>query len=119
MGRHDRDNVDHLNLPNPVTTTAIYYTETNEAIDREKYQTLRQPPVIVAKEVQHPQTKITDHFILIGSNNRMYDPRVNDARYKRRDLWKFRRVTRVAFDLYRKFLKAKYSSLLTQAERAL
>jgi hypothetical protein len=119
MSRYDQDNVDHLDLPDPNPTVANYYIENSTFIDREAYMRMSDPPKVCAKEVQHKETKITSYFVLCNNRSRIFDPRVTDPRYRTRNYWKFRKVTRSTFELYIKFLKNKYNSLLLQAERSM
>lgn len=117
--RSDQENLDHLDLPDPDVNTAIYYVEGGIAIDRQDYYSLDKPLTVCAKAVQTIESGVTRYFILCNNRNQMFDPRESDKRYIIRNVWKFRPVKRTTFDLYVKFLKAKYTSLLTQAERGL
>jgi hypothetical protein len=119
MSRNEQDNIDHLDLPDPIQTEAIYFTTTGEAISREAYNQMKQPPKICAKKVMHNETGKVTLFVLCDSGAQMFDPRETDVRYLRRNVWKFRRVSGTSFDLYMKFLKQKYTSLLQQAQRRL
>lgn len=117
--RSDQENVEHLNLPDPELSIVVYYIDGGTSIDREDYLEQKLKTIICAKAVQNKQTDITRHYVLCNNRNQMFDPRETDGRYKIRNVWKFRSVNRSTFDLYVKFLKAKYTSLLTQAERGL
>lgn len=117
MSRNDQENVEHLDLPDPVQTDAIYYTCTGEPIDREDYNKMENPPKICAKRVTHRDTGTTTLFVLSNSGGQMFDPRETDRRYLIRNVWSFRRVSGTPFELYMKFLKQKYTSLLQQAQR--
>jgi len=119
MSRYERDDISHLNLPDPISTRANYYIKDGEVIKREKYNTLKHPAVVCCKEIQHIETKITTYYVLCNGCNQMFDPHEQDTRYKVRSQWKFRRVNRSTFDLYTKFLRQHYKSLLSQAERGL
>jgi len=119
MSQNDREDVSHLDLPDPIQTKAIYYVEGGKSIDRKEYLNIEKQPLVCAKEVQHLETKITTYFILCASNGQMFDPRETDRRYRVRNVWKFRRVTRTTFDIYLKFLQHKYTSMLSQAQRSM
>ena len=119
MSRNDREDVEFLNLPDPEPTIANYYMAEGLVLDRDEFEQTQCPLRICAKEIQNKETKITTYFVLCNNRNQMFDPRDTDARYQIRNVWKFRRVMRSTFDLYVKFLKQKYTSMLTQAERGL
>lgn len=119
MSRHENENVDFLNLPDPDPVLADYYLSDGSIISRDEYLKLKKPPRVCAKAVQNQETKIVTYFILCNNRNQMYDPRESDGRYFTRNWWKFRRVLKSTFEIYIKFLKQKYTSLLTQAERGL
>jgi len=124
MSRHDRNNVEHLDLPDPELTNANYYISDGTFMSREEYAALATTsldaqPKICAKEVQSKRTEVNRYFILCNNRNQMFDPRETDGRYKIRNVWKFRPVSFSTFDTYRKFLKTRYTSLLSQAERGL
>jgi len=119
MSRNENDNIDHLSLPDPIRTKANYYIKNGEIISREKFfeTNWKKRPIVYAKEVQNIDTKISTYFVLSNNNGQMFDPSEIDPRYKSRNIWKFRRVKKTAFDLYAKFLKQHYKSFLRQAER--
>jgi len=119
MSRNEQENLDHLDLPDPVQTTAVYITINGEEIDRTEYNSMEKQPKICAKKITHNETGKTTLFILCDSGAQMFDPRNTDVRYLRRNVWQFRRVSGTSFDLYMKFLKQKYTSLLQQAQRRL
>jgi len=119
MSRNENVDISHLDLPDPIQTQAIYYIGDGESIDRKAYINMEQQPTVYAKQVQHIETKITTYFVLCASDGKMFDPRDTDKRYRIRNLWKFRRVTRTAFDMYVKFLQHKYTSMLSQAQRSM
>ena len=119
MSRNDQENVDFLDLPDPNPTTATYYIDDGISIDREQYDVLTDAKPICAKAIQNKITKTTTFFILCNSSNQMFDPKERDSRYKIKSRWKFRRVNSSTFDLYLRFLKHHYRSLLSQAEREL
>jgi len=119
MSRHDQEDVGFLNLPDPEVTSANYYLNGGIVMDRDEYNKQQNKQTICAKEVQHKATQITYYYVLCNNRNQMFDPRETDTNYKIRNVWKFRRVSRSTFDLYTKFLKQKYTSMLIQAERGL
>ena len=119
MSRNDQEDVGFLDLPDPNPTTATYYIDGGIGVDREKYNVLTDAKPICAKVIQNKITKTTTFFILCNSSNQMFDPKERDVRYKKRDTWKFRSVNSSTFDLYLRFLKHHYRSLLSQAEREL
>lgn len=117
MSRNENENLDHISLPDPVNTHANYYIKNGEIINRDVYYKMEKPPTVYAKEVQNTNTKIVTHFVLSNNHGQMFDPGEIDLRYRNRNIWKFRRVKRTAFELYIKFLKQHYKSFLRQAER--
>ena len=119
MSRNENDNVDHLSLPDPTNTKANYYIKNGNVISREKFFEIRweDRPTVYAKEVQNINTKISSYFVLSNNHGQMFDSDEIDPRYKSRNIWKFRRVKKTAFELYIKFLKQHYKSFLHQAER--
>jgi len=127
MSRHENEDVTHLKLPDPVTTRTTYYFKDSVALNQGQFEELRTlcgrenktPPVVCAKTVEGTDTNIVSHYILCNNAGRMYDPKATDKRYQARSIWKFRRVKKSTFDLYTKFLKQNYKSLLHQAERGL
>ena len=119
MSRNDQEDVGFLDLPDPNPTTATYYIDGGIGVDREKYNVLTDAKPICAKAIQNKDTKFITYFILCSNSNQMFDPKERDSRYKIKSRWKFRRVNSSTFDLYLRFLKHHYRSLLSQAEREL
>lgn len=115
MSRHENDNVDHLYLPNKNATQVTYYFQDGIVTDEEPDNAMA-----FAKKVEWSDEKdqTVNYYILCNNYNRMFDPRETEPRYKTRQ-WRYRKVKKPAFDLYVRFLKEKYISLLLQAERQL
>lgn len=119
MSRYDREDIEGLDLPDPDPTTSTYYIKDGVELDGNEYNGLLDPPKVCAKAIQHKDAKAITHYILCNDRNQMFDPKEWDSRYRRNNLWKFRRVDLSTFDLYVRFLKHSYRSLLSQAERGL
>ena len=119
MSRHENEDISHLNLPDPKTNEVIYYLREGVAISEEEYKDREMVTQVCAKIVKHIDSDNSSYYIFCNNRTQMYDPDNYDVRYMIRNTWKFRKVSRTVFDLYIKFLKQHYRSLLSQAERGL
>ena len=116
MSRHEYENVDHMYLPNKNATFVTYYCADGNIVNKEK----ECKDIACAKKVEwfDEEDNTVNYYILCNNYNRMFNPREIEPHYKNRG-WKYRKVDKPTFNLYTKFLKEKYHSLLLQAERRL
>src|SRR6056297_4313452 len=114
MSRHEYEDIEHLNLPDKDMLEIVYVFDDGNTLPKEYSQNVTQK--ICAKQVKHNKTDISSYYILSNDHNRMFDPRQRSRVY-RKYIWKYKKVDKECFDLYIKFLKQKYTSLLSQAER--
>jgi hypothetical protein len=117
MSRNENENIDSLDVPKPGNAETEYYLSNGATVTEPKCD----PPLIICGKVL--QSKVignySTYYVLCNKNNQFFDPQNSDIRYKTNGIWRFRRVDKDTFELYVKFLKQKYQSLLRQAERGL
>lgn len=125
MGRHENEDLSHLDLPDPHQVDTLYYLENQAVLNDDEFNELlnvcaqeqRMAPVVCAKYISNPTTGMLTFYVLCAGSN-LYDPH-NKGRLRVRSPWKFRRTTRTTFDLYAKFLRTNHRSFLYQAERGI
>lgn len=121
MSRYDREDLSHLDLPEPDQYFVTYYTAPDgNSISKEAYYTLEpeQQPIVCGKITTNKESGTRNFFVLCSDRNELYDPRERGMQ-SHRNRWRFVKVKRTVFDLYMKFLNQRYQSLLKQAERGL
>ena len=118
------ENLDHLSLPNPNILTHKYSLENGKIVNDKQFTELLKKtqidktkiPLVCSKEVYNTDTKLSSYYILCAGGQ-MYDPTNTDARYKKRNTWKFRKVNKTTYNSYTKFLTTRHKTFLYQAER--
>ena len=124
MARHESENVDDLNLPDPDVLKKRNFLENGMIVDDEELTQLmnqyniqrKTPPVICAKEIFNTKTRLYSYYILCAGGQ-MFDITNTNVRYKSRNIWKLRRTNKTTYGLYTQFLKTKHKTYLYQAER--
>ncbi len=109
MGRGESEDVSGLSLPDPLKIGIVFYDETGKETNANK---------AVAKEVStfltHENFSV-QQFILYGRGE-ILDPHGIDF-CRNRSLYKYKKVTKDAFDSYLKYLKSKNAMYFTRARR--
>lgn len=125
MSRNENEDLSHLNTFGNNSTEITYCFDGGKTISKNECEKISQTVCAkIIKSIVNDSDAIqnssnnTSYYILCNNHNMMFDPREKNPRYKR-NLWKYRKVDYTTFNLYMKFLKEKYTSLLTQAERRL
>jgi len=109
MGRGESEDVSGLNLPDPLKISIVFYDEMGEETNANK---------AVAKEVSTFLTGenfSVQQFILYGRGE-ILDPHGLDFR-RNRNLYKYKKVAKDAFETYIKYLKSKNAMYFTRARR--
>ena len=118
MSRNENEDVSDLELPDPQSLDVTFILEKGLEVKLEEYND-QNKHTICAKSLKHKGSGKTTYYILCGDGSTMFNPNNKDVGYKRRNVWKYRKVNKSTFDLYLLFLKNSYNSLLFQAERGL
>lgn len=117
MSRHDKENVESLNIQEEEYLVTNFHYTGNQSIGFSNSKD------IVLKEIKNPKNNFTRYMAKI-TGGRLYDPFTKDVRYNKQD-WKFRTISKDVMDLYLQYLGFKSDSnkgkkqFLLKAERLL
>ena len=109
MARGENEDVSGLSLPDPLKISIVFYNKAGEEAEEAQ---------AVAKEVStclSYENFSVQQFILYGRGE-ILDPHGVDIRCNR-SLYKYKKVTKNAFESYIKYLKSKNAMHFTRARR--